>query len=74
MVRNVLCTTEHLPNAIPQCRRTGMRLEEIVDCLSDAFERKVGTASFETCFEAKVSDVYEFATLLVLDMGIGESG
>ena len=68
MVRNVLCTTEHLANAIPQCRRTGMRFEEIVDCLSDAFERKVGTSSFDTCFEGKVSEVYEFATLLVLDM------
>ena len=45
-----------------------MRFEEIVDCFSNAFERKAGTASFDSCFEGEVGEVYEFAALLVLGM------
>ena len=45
-----------------------MRFEEIVDCFSNAFERKARIASFDTCFEGEVGEVYEFAALLVLGM------
>ena len=45
-----------------------VRFEEIVDSLSNAFERKAGSANFDTCFEGEVSEVYEFATLLVFGM------
>jgi len=43
-----------------------VRFEEIVDYFSNAFEREAGTASFDSCFEGEVGEVYEFTAWLVL--------